>query len=245
MIKANMPKDKKNYLLDGILKLFEGENRGLVADLGCGDGDYSVALTEMGFKVTACDLDVQRFKHRDKIDFKICDVTRPLPFGDACVDFVVLAEVIEHLRNPYQVMRELNRILRPGGKLVLSTPNILNLKSRIRFLFEGCWEFFREPTLENSTNPNGVIFNLHLIPWRYHELEYLLVDSHFDIQTVATSIDDSRGLSFLKPLIRFHLKSKEASSRKKRGLDYSRMNKVMLSDEILYGRHLIVKAVKI
>jgi len=239
-----MSKNKRNYLLDGILKLFENENRGVVADLGCGDGDYSVVLTHMGFKVTACDLDVQRFKYRDKIDFKICDITKQLPFDNASFDYVVLAEVIEHLRNPYQVMQELNRILRPGGKIILSTPNILNLKSRIRFLLGGCWEFFREPTLENSTNPKAVIYNLHLIPWRYHELEYLLVDSQFEIQTVATSIYDSKGLAFLKPLIQFQLRFKEASSRKKGGLDYSRINKLMLSDEILYGRHLIVKAVK-
>lgn len=239
-----MSKVKRNYLLEGILKVFEGEPRGAVADLGCGDGDYSVALTDMGFKVTACDLDVKRFKHQGKIDFKVCDVTKPLPFADGSLDYIILAEVIEHLRNPYQVMAELSRILRPGGKLVLSTPNILNLKSRMRFLFEGCWEFFREPTLENSTNPNAVIFNLHLIPWRYHELEYMLHDSKFGIDKVATSIYDSRGLALLKPLIQFQLKSKESSSRKKGGLDYSRMNKVLLSDEILYGRHLIIKAIK-
>jgi len=239
-----MSKVKRNYLLEGILKIFENEKKGMVADLGCGDGDYSVALTKMGFKVTACDLDVQRFRHGDKIDFKVCDVTKQLPFDNASFDYVVLAEVIEHLRNPYQVMQELSRILRPGGKIILSTPNILNLKSRMRFLFEGCWEFFREPLLENSTNPKAVIYNLHLIPWRYHELEYLLVDSQFEIQAIATSIYDSKGLSFLKPLIQFQLRSKEASSRKKGGLDYSRINKIMLSDEMLYGRHLIVKAVK-
>jgi len=83
-----------------------------------------------------------------------------------------------------------------------------------------------------------------LIPWRYHELEYLLVDSGFEIQTVATSVYDSKGLFFFKPLIQFQLKSKEASSRKKGGIDYARINKVLLSDEIIYGRHLIVKAVK-
>ncbi|MBF0571337.1 MAG: class I SAM-dependent methyltransferase [Candidatus Omnitrophica bacterium] len=239
-----MAKVKRNYLLEGILKVFENEKRGAVADLGCGDGDYSVALTKMGFKVIACDLDVKRFKHNGKIDFKVCDVTKQLPFDDASFDFVVLAEVIEHLRNPYQVMQELSRILRPGGKIILSTPNILNLKSRMRFLFEGCWEFFREPPLENSKNPKSVIYNLHLIPWRYHELEYLLADSQFEIQTIASSIYDSKGLSFLKPLIQFQLKSKEMSSRKKGGLDYSRINKIVLSDEILYGRHLIIKAIK-
>ena len=239
-----MSKVKRNYLLEGILKVFENEKRGMVADLGCGDGDYSVALTKMGYKAIACDLDTQRFKHRDKIDFKVCDVTKKLPFDNDFFDYVVLAEVIEHLRNPYQVMQELSRVLRPGGKIVLSTPNILNLKSRIRFLVEGCWEFFREPPVENSKNPKSVIYNLHLIPWRYHELEYLLVDSRLEIQEITTSIYDGKGLSFLKPLIQFHLKSKEAASRKKGGLDYSRINKIMLSDEILYGRHLIIKAVK-
>ncbi|MBF0504537.1 MAG: class I SAM-dependent methyltransferase [Candidatus Omnitrophica bacterium] len=239
-----MPKDKRNYLLDGIIKLFENESRGMIADLGCGDGDYSIALTNMGFKVTACDLDAARFKHKDKINFKVCDMTRPLPFETASFDYVILAEVIEHLRNPYQVLQELGRILKPGGKMVLSTPNILSLKSRMRFLFEGCWEYFREPPLENSKNPKAVIFNLHLIPWRYHELEYLLLDSHFEVQAVATSIYECRALGFLKPLIEFQLRSKEASSRKKGGLDYSRINRVLLTDEILFGRHLIVKAVK-
>ena len=85
-----MSKDKRNYLLEGILKLFENEKKGAIADLGCGDGDYSAALTKMGFKVIACDLDVQRFKHRDKIDFKVCDVTKPLPFDNASFDYVVL-----------------------------------------------------------------------------------------------------------------------------------------------------------
>ena len=195
-----MSKVKRNYLFEGILKVFKSEKKGVVADLGCGDGDYSVALSKMGYKVTACDLDIQRFKHGDKIDFKVCDVTKPLPFENSSLDYILLAEVIEHLRNPYQVMQELSRVLRPGGKLILSTPNILSLKSRIRFLFEGCWEFFREPTLENSKNPKSVIFNLHLIPWRYHELEYLLVDSGFEIQTVATSVYDSKGLFFFQAI---------------------------------------------
>ena len=239
-----MAKNKRNYLLEGILKLFENEKRGTVADLGCGDGDYSAALSKMGFKVTACDLDVERFKHKNEIDFKVCDVIGQLPFEKESFDYVILAEVIEHLRNPYQVMQEINRILRPGGKIILSTPNILSLKSRMRFLFEGCWEYFREPPLENSNNPKSVIFNLHLIPWRYHELEYLLFDSHFEIQTLATSIYEGRGWFFLKPLIKFQLRSKEASSRKKGGIDYSRINRVLLSDEILFGRHLIVKAVR-
>lgn len=243
-MEVDMTKGNKNYLLDGILKIFETEQRGTVADLGCGDGDYAVALEKKGYKVTACDLDVKRFKHQDKINFKVCDVTKKFPFEDASFDYVLLAEVIEHLRNPFEVMKEISRILKVGGKIILSTPNILSMRSRTRFLTEGCWEFFREPTLENSTNPKAVIFNLHLIPWRYHELEYLLFDSKFDIQQLTTSVYDSRGLFFFKPLIMFQLWSKNKNSRKKGGVDYSRMNKILLTDEIMYGRHLIVKAVK-
>ncbi len=237
-------KKKRNYLLEKIVQVIGADQRGKVLDLGCGDGDYSVRLKELGFEVVAGDMDVKRFKYAGKIDFKVCDVTRRLPFEDGTFDYILLAEVIEHLSNPYEVMAEISRVLKKGGKLVLSTPNILNLKSRLRYLIEGCWEYFRETPLEHSQNPKEVIWNLHLMPWRYHELEYLLKYSKLRMDGHYTSVYEGKGLSFLVPIIKFQLNSKNKRAQKTGGMDQSRINKILLSDEILFGRHLIVKAIK-
>ena len=239
-----MGKKNKNFLLEKIVEIMGLEKKGRVLDLGCGDGDYSVRLQEMGFEVIAGDMDVKRFRHADKINFKVCDITKKLPFEDATFDYVLFLEVIEHLKNPYDVMAELSRILKKGGKVIISTPNILNLKSRIRYLIEGCWEFFRETPLEHSQNPKEVIWNLHLIPWRYHELEYLLKYVGLIVNGYYASVCEGRGLSFLVPIIWFQLGSKARRTKKTGGMDQSRINKILLSDEILFGRHLIVKATK-
>ena len=78
----------------------------------------------------------------------------------------------------------------------MSTPNILNLKSRLRFLFEGAYEYFREPPLDQVKNPREVIFNLHLVPYRYHELEYLLSATGFKVEKILTSNYEGYGGGF-------------------------------------------------
>lgn len=198
----------------------------------------------MGFDVLAMDMDVKRFKYKDRVKFQQQNIAEKLSFEDNSFDFVVLTEAIEHLKNPYEAIEEFNRILKVGGKIVLSTPNILNLKSRIRFLIEGCWEYFREVPLEHSQNPKEVIWNLHLMPWRYHELEYLLYYNGFKVEGIYTSKYEGWGLAVFIPLIKFQLKMKEWRVKKKGGVNLTRINKIMLSKDILFGEHLIIKAIK-
>jgi SAM-dependent methyltransferase len=62
------------------------------------------------------------------------DLDEPLPFEDSTFDVVVIAEVLEHLRFPENVLAEAKRVLVPGGAIVGSVPNCYRLKSRLRFL---------------------------------------------------------------------------------------------------------------
>lgn len=238
-----MAKAKQNHLLEAVASLFSEFPAGRVLDLGCGEGRYAKRLKSLGFEVFAIDADADKFKYREEIEFRHCDITKEIPFPDGFFDYVLLAEVLEHLRNPYEVFASINRVMKKGGSLVLSTPNILNVKSRYRFLLEGTYGYFREPPLDQAKNPEEAL-NLHLAPYRYHELEYLFFEAGFRIEKITTSIMENYWLWFLLPLIFLQTRYKQGRAAKKNGLDYSRINKVLLSKKLLFGRHLIVQAVK-
>jgi 2-polyprenyl-3-methyl-5-hydroxy-6-metoxy-1,4-benzoquinol methylase len=72
------------------------------------------------------------------------DLNDRLPIPSDSFDVVVAAEVIEHLENPRAVCRELFRLLRPGGHLLLSTPNNESWRSMVALLFRGHFVAFGE-----------------------------------------------------------------------------------------------------
>jgi len=237
---------KRNYLLERVAKLLKEERPGKFLDVGCGDGDFSNAAKELGFDVTAADLDDGRFKFNGRIEFRKLDLNEALPFANNSFDCVVAMEVIEHLSNLNFFVEELSRITMNSGTLLLSTPNILNLKSRMRFLFEGAFDFFREPPLEQYKDPKSSNLNIHINICRLHELEYILFKNKFKIEKIATSLFEPTAMwfSFIVPLMMFHMRTKQSRANKKGNIDYSRIHKILLCPEVLYGRHLIIKARK-
>jgi SAM-dependent methyltransferase len=238
---------KQNFLLEKVIQLMTEEERGRVLDLGCGDGKTGKRLLDEGFKVDACDMDAARFEFKQVIPFKLGNLNDPLPYANGSFDYVILMEVIEHIYNPDFVMAEISRILRKGGKLILSTPNILNIGSRCRFLIEGSYDFFREPTLDFSKCFPAAIQNMHVIPWRYQELEYLLSSKGLETKNFYV---DKKKMNFyvlmllLFPVMYLSAKNKEYRSKKTGSVDYSRMNRILLSSEMLLGRHLILSSIK-
>ncbi|MDO9572817.1 MAG: hypothetical protein Q7J37_02920, partial [Candidatus Omnitrophota bacterium] len=88
------------------------------------------------------------------------------------------------------------------------------------------------------------VFNLHLVPYRYQELEYLLSATGFKVESIFTSNYGGYWAWFLLPIIKFQSWQKERRFLKKGGMDYRRINKILLSKELLFGRHLIIRAVK-
>lgn len=104
---------------------------GKVLDVPSGEGALSYCLSRMGFGVVAGDIDPNFFKAPGIRCVKI-DMNRPMPLEDEQFDYVACLEGIEHLENPFVFVRECHRILKWGGRLILSTPNILNLASRLK-----------------------------------------------------------------------------------------------------------------
>ena len=107
-----------------------------VLDLGCRDG----ALTQTylaGNEVVGVDADRDALAaaSRRGIETHWADLDQPLEFADEGFDVVVAGELLEHLRDPHALVREIRRVLRPGGTFVASVPNAYRLKGRLRFLF--------------------------------------------------------------------------------------------------------------
>jgi len=116
---------------------------GRVLVVGAGRGGLSWVLHRGGYAVQSIDLHAEHFVAPD-LRCESADVTQPLRFDDASFDAVLAVEVAEHLENPWYFFREAIRILRPGGRLVFTSPNVANLVSRCQYLLSGVLPYFRE-----------------------------------------------------------------------------------------------------
>ena len=119
-----------------------------ILDLGAGHGAFTKALYEMGYDVYACDLFPEIFEF-DRIKCQQVDITAPFPYEDNMFDIVIAIEVSEHITDHQNFFGETSRILKPDGNFYLSTPNILSLKSRIRFLKTGFYYSFNPLEMDN------------------------------------------------------------------------------------------------
>ena len=96
-----------------------------ILDVGCGTGLNASYLKAMGHSVKGIDLSpvaIEKFKEAG-FDGEVCDIVEGLPYEDGTFDAVFASEVIEHLADTDSFLTELKRVLRPGGTLILSTPN--------------------------------------------------------------------------------------------------------------------------
>ena len=119
-----------------------------VLDLGAGRGAFTKTLHEMGYEVYACDLFPEIFEF-DPVECRKVDITSVFPYEDDFFDAIVAIEVSEHITDHQNFFRETNRILKSQGKLYISTPNILSVKSRIRFLKTGFYYMFIPLDMKN------------------------------------------------------------------------------------------------
>lgn len=113
---------------------------GVLLDAGSGKDTIAAVLRDMGFKVVSLDLyDTPRSSGR----FIRADLNERLPFKDASFDYVLCSESLQYLDNHALVFKEFSRVLKKGGRLVISIPNILSASSRVYFSRRGYFPAFK------------------------------------------------------------------------------------------------------
>ncbi|MEU4191146.1 class I SAM-dependent methyltransferase [Kribbella sp. NPDC026611] len=115
-----------------------------ILDVGCGAGPLSAALRDRGaimtgFDLSAAMIELARRRLGEDADLAVGDLAKPLPYGDAAFDDVVASLVLHYLEDWTEPLAELRRVLKPGGRLILSV---------------------NHPLLYKALNPDGEYFDV-------------------------------------------------------------------------------------
>ena len=123
-------------------KYFQAQGR--VVDLAAGSGAMCLRLVDLGFQPVGVDYVSENFKAAG-IAFQQADLNSDFaPLLPQALDAIVAAEIIEHLENPRHFARQCFRALRPGGRMILTTPNIQSPGALASFVRSGRFLWFQD-----------------------------------------------------------------------------------------------------
>jgi len=177
-------KKRDSYYLHGL-----GEERpAKVLEVGCGSGDRLVALRKLGWKVEGQEVDPVAVKYcREKQGLHVfSDRLEELLEDEGKYDVILMSHVLEHVENPDELLRNCLRLLKPGGKLLLTTPNIKSLGCSIY----GKYWFPLDPPR-------------HLLIYSPAALKKIILESGFDEVSVTSVALNNELISLHSRDIRF------------------------------------------
>lgn len=153
-----------------------------VIDLGCGGGLLLGRLVELGFSdIAGVGWTISVPAGGTAVDN--VDMTTPgwaERLGGRTFDWIVATEVLEHLVNPYQFLVEARRLAHAKSRLVLTFPNVHNLRSIVGFALNGRYSGFFGP----NWNDNHPLFDQHIFVPNMHLVPYLLKQAGFTLSSV-------------------------------------------------------------
>ncbi len=224
-----------------VLELLLEEKPGLVLDVPAGAGAFAVRARERGHEVRCGDIDRSRF-HVDGLECDQIDLNQPWPYARHTFDCVVSIEALEHLENPWHLVREANRVLKMGGKFFLTTPNVLSLKSRLSYLLYGYPNYFHYMVGQAHGDRRESPVD-HINPVGFLELRHILSRNGLQIEAIETNRHLKRS-SLLYQGIRLVLQTR-GRSHARNDAAKAAVRQALLSDPLLFGEILILKARKV
>lgn len=170
-----------------VISFLENLKANKILDAPAGVGVLAEMLKSKGLDVTGLDIEKNKCRPKDK-KIVIGDLTYGIPIKDQTFDAVVCVEGIEHLSDSLRVIREIHRVLKRNGYLILTTPNAVNLRSRMKFFIRGELFWFDEIAIHKFG---------HISPQFPFLLEHFISEAGFRI----LKITGNNRLSFLNLLV--------------------------------------------
>jgi SAM-dependent methyltransferase len=172
----------------------------------------------------------------DGVPFVKVDLRGFTPFPDGSLDVVLCIECIEHMENPFHLIRELARILAQGGEVIISTPNVLSTNARSKFLSVGYFPHFTDLAFRWDYN-FSLGFQAHVMPVPLYWLQYMAFLSGLELVELGTNRYARR------PRLKDRLIG-QIVKRVGRRFFSAESYKVITSDIVLYGDILVARFVK-
>lgn len=224
-----------------------------VVDVPAGKGRSSALLKELGAHVVPLDL-FPEFFSVPGIECRACDLMGTLPVEDASADMVVCEEGIEHLPDQLHAFREFNRVLKPGGSLLIMTPNYSSLRCRFTYFLTESELYNRLPPNELDTlwhSESGRQYFGHAFLIGIQRMRTLAFVSGFDLTRVMPSRASlgSMVLGLAYPLIlattlyayRRNMRKNPHIPIEQRRRTYGEVARLNLHPSILFGKQLFVE----
>ncbi len=225
---------------DTVIGILQDLPRGALLDVPAGEGALAARLIDAGFEVRCCDLYPEIFQ-LDGVDIHRGNLDANLPFTDRSFEYVTCLEGLEHIENPQQAMREFARVLKPGGHLIVSVPNILNIEERLKWLLHGYTSHFKPISRAAAERlqaeyDDRVEIAAHVNPIGYSELRYILEKHGFQILSVHRDKPKTRTWAYW-PIVAIIKLVCQLTPKQKRT---ERWTEELASKEVLLGGNTLI-----
>lgn len=168
----------KRAVLDFQIMYLSANSNGRLLEVGCGSGSMLKMMKDLGWQVEGLDFDPRAVENAKSKGLKVnCGTLEEQGYPENYFDAITMSHVIEHVHNPLSLLKECYRILRPGGKLAMVTPNTNSLGY---LYFQSSWLHLDPPR--------------HLSLFSPHTLQRLVKNAGFQETKMATTIRDAEGL---------------------------------------------------
>lgn len=247
----------KNYIRENA-KFLSGKK---VVDMPAGNGITCRMLRDAGAIPMPFDLFPEYF-NIEELECKRANVLEGIPLGDKSVDVIICQEGIEHFTDQFKALTEFNRILRPGGKLIITTPNYSNMRARMSYFLSESERFNSimppneiDSIWMNKQDISNEIYFGHIFLIGAQKLRVLGKLSGFRIQHIRfTRLKSTAFFIFIftYPFIylsnwytyRKHLRKNKGYDREFQSATYKEVFDLSVNPRVLLDSHLFVEFIK-